>query len=363
MPRPISDLITHLGRVRIAARFRKEKPMLRLPLIAAVPPLLALLAAPALAQGEKPSLTVYTYGSFVSEYGPGSVVKERFEETCACTLEWVASEDGGTLLSRLKLEGESTRADVVLGLDTNLMAEAEATGLFQPHGLAVGGLDLPLEWTDANFLPFDWGWFAFVYDETRLENPPASLAALVESEEGPAIVIEDPRTSTPGLGLLLWVREVYGEEAGEAWQKLKPKIVTVTQGWSEAYGLFLEGEADMVLSYTTSPAYHVIAEGEDQYKAAIFPEGHGLQVEVAGMTRTTDDADLARAFLEFMLSEPFQSAIPEGNWMYPARTPESGLPPAFEELPKPDKSLLTPPEMVEADRRAWIDEWLAAMSR
>jgi ABC-type thiamine transport system substrate-binding protein len=48
--------------------------------------------------------------------------------------------------------------------------------------------------------------------------------------------------------------------AGEIWEALADNIVTVTPGWSEAYGLFLEGEADMVLSYTTSPAYHLIAE-------------------------------------------------------------------------------------------------------
>jgi thiamine transport system substrate-binding protein len=243
------------------------------------------------------------------------------------------------------------------------MAEAEATGLFAPHGVDPGGLDLPIEWTSDTFLPFDWGWFAFVYDATRLPEPPASLAELVDAEAGPKIVIQDPRTSTPGLGLLLWMREVYGDAADEAWRKLQPKIVTVTQGWSEAYGLFLEGEADMALSYTTSPAYHIAEEGEGKYKAAIFPEGHYLQVEVAGMTRITDQPDLARTFLEFMLSEPFQSAIPEGNWMYPAVEPETGLPDSFGGLVRPEKSLLKPPQAVAENRRAWVDEWLAAMSR
>ncbi len=324
---------------------------------------IALVAVPAHAQSEKPVLTIYTYGSFAGEYGPGAAIKERFEAACDCTLQWVTTDDAGTLLSRLKLEGERTSADVVLGLDTNLMAEADATGLFQAHGADAASLDLPVEWTSETFLPFDWGWFAFVYDETRLSEPPQSLNALVESEDGPAIVIQDPRTSTPGLGLLLWVREVYGEEADEAWRKLAPKIVTVTQGWSEAYGLFLEGEADMVLSYTTSPAYHLIVEDDSTKKAAIFPEGHGMQVEVAGMTRTTDDPELARSFLQFMLSEPFQSAIPEGNWMYPAKVPEEGLPAAFESLPTPETSFLTAPRIVAENRRAWIDEWLAAMSR
>ncbi len=64
-----------------------------------------------------------------------------------------------------------------------------------------------------------------------------------------------------------------------------------------------------------------------------------------------------------MLSEPFQSAIPEGNWMYPAKTPPSGLPASFQALAKPEKSLFTAPEEVAEHRRAWVDEWLAAMSR
>jgi thiamine transport system substrate-binding protein len=341
----------------------KEKPM-RIPSLVVVSSALALLAPPAFAQTDARVLTVYTYGSFPGEYGPGGVIKERFEDVCECTLEWVTSDDAGTLLSRLRLEGASTAADVVLGLDTNLMAEAKATGLFAPHSFEFGDLDLdlPVAWTDDTFLPFDWGWFAFVYDETRLPSPPQSLAELVDGD-GPPITIQDPRTSTPGLGLLLWLRNVYGDEAGAAWERLAPKIVTVTQGWSEAYGLFLEGEAEMVLSYTSSPAYHVAVEGDARYKAAIFPEGHELQVEVAAMTATADDPELARAFLAFMLADPFQSAIPEGNWMYPARLPEDGLPPSFNALDTPGKSHLTPPEEVAANRRAWTDEWLAAMSR
>ena len=65
-------------------------------------------------------------------------------------------------------------------------------------------------------------------------------------------------------------------------------MVTFTKGWSEAYGLFMKGEADMVMSYTTSPAYHISAEKKDNYKAAAFSEGHYLHVELAGMTRTRD---------------------------------------------------------------------------
>jgi thiamine transport system substrate-binding protein len=251
----------------------------------------------------------------------------------------------------------------VLGLDTNLMAEAKETGLFAPHQADISGLDVPIEWKDDTFVPFDWGWFAFVYDKTRLPAPPASMKDLVDNENGPKIIIQDPRTSTPGLGLLLWMKEIYGDGAADAWAKLRPRIVTVSKGWSEGYGLFVKGESDMVLSYTTSPAYHIGAEKDDKYAAAPFSEGHYLQVEVAGLVRSSDQQELGRSFLNFVLSEDFQSAIPETNWMYPAKTPASGLPDSFSTLVKPEKTLLKAPEEVAEHRRAWTDEWLDAMSR
>src|SRR6185295_2163159 len=143
------------------------------------------------------------------------------------------------------------------------------------------------------------------------------------------IIIEDPRTSTPGLGFLLWMKEVFGEKAADAWRKLKPRILTVTPGWSEAYGLFTKGEAPMVLSYSTSPAYHVIEEKSERYKAALFSEGHYIQIEIAGMIATSAEPELARKFLAFMMSPDFQDVIPTTNWMLPAGKTSQPLPAAF----------------------------------
>lgn len=322
----------------------------------------ASLAAPAAAQGE-PTLRVYTYSSFVGRYGPGEAIEQRFEERCGCNLEWVTAEDAGSLLGRLRLEGVHTPADVVLGLDMNLAAQARALDLFAPHGVETSGLDLPVAWEDDTFLPFDWGYLAFVYDETRLAQPPTTLEALFTDADGPTVVLQDARTSAPGFGLLLWSQAVFGDAFPEAWAALAPRVVTFTSGWSEAYGLFLEGEADMVLSYSTSPAYHRSVEGEERYRAAEFAEGHYLHVEIAARTRTSDEPELARDFLAFMLSDGFQSLIPEGNWMYPAAMPEGGLPESFEGLIAPDEALLFDPERVAAERRALVDAWLEATSR
>ena len=56
---------------------------------------------------------------------------------------------------------------------------------------------------------------------------------------GADLIIQDPRTSTPGLGLMLWLKAVYGDSAADAWRSLSSRVLTVTAGWSEAYGLFL----------------------------------------------------------------------------------------------------------------------------
>ena len=177
---------------------------------------------------------------------------------------------------------------------------------------STADLTVPGGWSDDTFVPYDYGYFAVIYDTEKLKTPPKSLKELVEGDPEQKIVIQDPRTSTPGLGLLLWVKSVYGDKAPEAWAKLKGRVLTVTPGWSEAYGLFTKGEAPMVLSYTTSPAYHMVAENTDRYQAAAFSEGHYLQVEVAGITTTGAQEPAGAKFLAFMTGPGFQD-VDSGN--------------------------------------------------
>ncbi len=327
--------------------------------------LLALMVGFGLCQpaaaADKPVLTVYTYDAFAADWGPGPKIKKNFEAECGCTLNFVATDSSIAIVRKVQLEGDGTKADVVLGLDTNVMELARNTGLFADHGVGPEKLRLPIDFNDPTFLPFDYGYFAFVYNSEVVNTPPKSLAELAALPDDFKIVIQDPRSSTPGLGLLLWVKQTQGDKAADYWRKLSPKILTVTKGWSDAYGLFLKGEADMVLSYTTSPAYHLIAEKKSQYKAAGFSEGHYLQLEVAGMLKSSKSPALARKFMAFIHEAGFQSTIPTGNWMYPATEAGGPLPEGFETLHTPSDALLMDGKHVEANRKAWIEEWLAAL--
>ena len=88
--------------------------------------------------------------------------------------------------------------------------------------------------------------------------------------------------------MVLWIEKLYNIESKTFWRQLADNVVTVTPGWSEAYGLFIEGEVDGVLSYTTSPAYHKVAENDNTKVAAVFDEGHLMQIEVGAILENSE---------------------------------------------------------------------------
>ncbi|HZY50946.1 MAG TPA: thiamine ABC transporter substrate binding subunit [Devosia sp.] len=316
------------------------------------------LAAPAAAE-DKPTLTIYTYDAFAADYGPGPGLKAGFEKTCACTVNFVGTDSSIGALRRVQLEGTGTKADILLGLDTSLSGEARATGLFAPHGLTLDKLTLPKPWTDPDFAPVDFGYFAFVYDKTKVKTPPTSFEELIKEPQSFKIVLEDPRSDTPGLGLVLWIKAAYGDKAPEIWKGLKPHVVTMAQSWSDAYGLFLKGDADMALSYTTSPAYHAVAENNPGYGYAEFTEGFYPQIEIAGVLKSSPHQDLARQFLGWLAGPEAQAVIPTTNWMYPVSDVGTALPAAFPA--QPAKVLALDEATITASKQAWIDEALAAL--
>ncbi|SDY22225.1 thiamine ABC transporter substrate-binding protein [Citreimonas salinaria] len=316
-----------------------------------------LTATAAVAQQE--TLTVYAPDYFVSEWGPGPRIEELFEARCDCDLQFLP----GDVLPRILLEGDRTEADVVIGLNTDVTQQARESGLFAPHRVDLAPLTLPIDWTDDVFLPFNYSHTAFVYATTRLNDAPDSFDALLNAPDDLRIVIQDPRSSISGLAMALWVHAIYGDEAQAAWEQLAPKIVTVTRGWSESYGLFTDGEADMVLSYTTSPAYHIIAEDDTTKKAAIFPEGHYFMVELAAKLAGTDQPELAQDFMDFILSEDFQSMIATGNWSFPAALPRDQWPEGFQQLDMPETVLFYSEEEAAALRDEAIEAWRQGLSR
>lgn len=304
-------------------------------------------------------LTIYTYDSFVSDWGPGPIVEKIFEDKYEIDLQFIAVDSAATLLNKIILEGENTKADLVLGLDMNLFNAAEKSQLFVSHNLKNinNKLTLPLNWESDIFVPYNYGYFAFVYNNKTLKNPPLSMEDLINKTDA-RIVIQDPRTSTPGLGLLTWMKALYGDSAQNKWSQLNKKIISVTKGWTDAYyNFFMAGEADIVLSYSTSPAAHIMFEENYDISASTFKEGNYISVEFAGILNSSKNKQMANKFLDFMISDDFQKVIPGTNIMYPVTDVE--MPEAFNKLEIP-KLLQLDPKDINDNKDAWINEWLNA---
>ncbi|WP_348666568.1 thiamine ABC transporter substrate binding subunit [Arsenophonus symbiont of Ornithomya chloropus] len=316
-----------------------------------------------LAIQKKNILTIYTYNSFITEWGPGPKIKSAFEKQCNCTVKFVGLNNGITLLNRLKIENKNTKADIVLGLDNNLIDIARKSGLFAQHNIDTSKLHLPIKFDDNVFIPYDYGYFAFIYDKNKITKAPKNFGELINSKKQWKIIYQDPRTSTPGLGLLLWIQKIYKDQSVDVWKKIAKKTLTVTKNWSTAYGLFLKGECDFVLSYTSSPAYHLLHDTNDKknnYTAALFDDGHYLQIEVAAQLANTHNVKLAKKFLQFMLSPIFQKILPTTNWLYPAI--DIPLPEVYKKIQIPKKTLQFDAEIINQYRNQWIYLWQNAVS-
>ncbi len=295
-------------------------------------------------------LTIYTYDGITSEWGLGPKIFPKFEEKCGCKLNVVAKGDVGAMVSQLIFEKSDARADVVLGIDNTFKQQVAAKDLLQPYEpVNIAEIDASLRGGDSRFIPFDWGYVAFVYDSEKIGRP-ADLEALTGKQYERKIVIEDPRTSSPGKAFLFWVAQEYGEGTADYLRRLKRSLLTVTPGWTEAYNLFLQGEALIVLSYSTSPAYHILSENTTKFKAAMFPKMY-RQIEYVGVARGAKHPELAGQFVQFMLSKDAQEQIPLGNYMYPVRN----------DVPLPDAFKLTgvPAENVAEieDGEKWLKIW------
>ena len=299
-------------------------------------------------------VVVYTYDSFISEWGPGPQIEELFEKETGLNLTFVDCGDGVQVLSRAVLEKKSVQADVILGLDNNISKKAIDAHIlesYKPANSSVIPEDVRMQLGDGWYLtPFDYSHFAMIFD-TRSKVPcPKSLEDLTDPVYAKKIILMDPRTSTPGLGFVAWTISIFGtgEELMNYWKALKPNILTMTPGWSAGYGLFKKGEAPLVISYTTSPASHVEYDNIDYFIAPVFEEGHSIQVEGAGILKGAPNKAGAEKFIDFLISDAAQSTLPLTQWMNPANK-NVELPDSYKKAaPVPAKTLTADPDITDA---------------
>lgn len=311
-------------------------------------------------------LVVYAYDTFSGDWGAGPAIIQQFEMQTGIKVNLVSAGDAVEMMTKVINEQRNPIADVVVGISDDMAQKLYDANLLEPYESQVL-MDIPafLQFDPLHrLLPFDYGNFAFIVDTEALEKEdiPPSLASLTDPKYKNKVILIDPRTSSVGLGLLLWTIEVFGEDRYlDWWRAMKENVLTITEGWSSAYGLFTEGEAPLVLSYSTSPVYHVTYENTTRYQAVIFSEGHSMTVEAVGLLASSTRKEEAKKFIDFLLSDA-QLTVALANSMYPANS-TTVLTEAFDYAPKPNKSLAMDSALLAKNLDRWLTEWTQVMSR
>jgi len=316
--------------------------------------------------GQGNPLVVYTYDSFVS-FGPAQQIQTLFEAQTGATVQFVATNDSRAMLARLLNErsGAGTPADVFVGVELNDLDQATREGAFVP----LRSSDVPnLETTapevrfdpQSRLLPYEHGFITLIYnaDQISEEELPQTLQALSEPRFRDKLLLMDPRTSSPGLSFLLWTIEELGQDNYlDFWRQLLPNILTITPGWSEAFGLFSQGEAPMMVSFSTDHAFDVIVNGQDNIRVLLLDNAGYRTIFGAGVVDTSDQPALAKQFVNFLLSQRVQALLPTTEWMFPAN-PRALLPVTFaQNAVRPPRALSLDAAVVGQNLDRWLKAW------
>lgn len=307
------------------------------------------------------ALVIYTYDAFPQSLE--TLIAAFFETEYGFVPTLERFQDTGELFNQTWLERDDPQTDVVIGLDNTYIGRALEDELFQAYRPAGADqlLDHLILDPEYRLTPFDWGHVVLNYDSQRLPDPPVSWDELLDPRLAESIIVMNPATSSPGRNFLLLTIAAHGEEGYlEFWEQLKPNILTVTSGWSEGYGLYTQGEASIVLSYESSPAYHLAFEDTERYRNLILDDMGYAQIEVAGIVAGARNLVNAQRLLDFLLSIEFQRELPLNQFMYPVRD-DVALPEPFTLIDTAGRTVQVPLAEVDQNFERWLAAWQDVM--
>ncbi|WP_297499601.1 thiamine ABC transporter substrate-binding protein [Thermococcus sp.] len=309
------------------------------------------------------TLTVYSYDSI--EPWMKQIVP-IFEKEYGVRVRLVLLGDAGQVLSRLIMEKDNPQADVVVGIDNSYLQKAIEEGILIPYK-PENAKYIP-NWIIKNFdpsfylTPYDYGAIAIVYKKNELKNPPKTFEELVKPEWKGKLIVEDPRTSSTGMAFLLWTIAVYGDRWPYYWAKLRENGVIVVKGWSAGWEMWDKGQAPLFVSYATDPAYAACEENSTNIGAVFLNNTAYLQIEGAGIVKGSKHIELAKKFINFLISKEAQEKLPLTQWMYPVNK-EVKPPTCFAYALNVSKAKVVsiPSEELAKNTDKWLKEWTAIM--
>ncbi|MFC7081661.1 thiamine ABC transporter substrate-binding protein [Halorussus caseinilyticus] len=316
------------------------------------------------------TLKVATYSSFVDapSSSPGAWLKNEFEKRHPdVTVEWKTPENELNYYVQRATQGVDVDADVYVGLNVDhLIRIDEKLGekrLFAPmadqlsnYGHVKEGLKFDPK---RRAIPYDTGYISLVYDENEIQQAPETFQDLLKDRYEGKLIVQNAKTAATGRAFLLWTVNTLGEDQYlDYWTKLEQNGIKILGSWSDAYTAYENGEAPMVVSYSTDQVY-ANRQDKDLSKHQVgFLNDQGY-ANPEGMAKfaDTDNPELAAAFMDFLLSKQAQQKIAQLNVQFPA-TDWAPLSAEFQKYAKtPENPVTFTYEELQGNVDDWVDAW------
>jgi thiamine transport system substrate-binding protein len=276
-------------------------------------------------------LTVYVRDSFYEKW------HERLSQGIPGKVRFIRLS-GSSLMGRLRLEGASTKADIVLGGDSCFGPLLKERGCVGASNINPCAYDVPVQW-DKDFVPFCYGYLGVLYDE-RVPFPlPQSWQEILSLPEK-TLLLPNPHTSSVGLVFWQMIATLNLDEVA-----FISRVRATPKGLSQAFGLFATNKAPFVVAYTTSAAHREAVFKNHHIKPLIF-DAHPFLAYVAFATPKGSQNPHARAFLKRLLDDDVQDLIFEVDHLYPVKVNARARAGLLEDSPRPLEML--PPLNKEA---------------
>jgi len=292
--------------------------------------LAAVLASSAgLTLGQEQVLNLYS----ARHYQTDEALYTGFTKATGIKINRVDADDAG-LLARLKSEGASSPADVILLVDAARLWRAEADGLFQPVKSAVLESRIPaqLRGKDEGSGP---QWFGFstrarviIFNKTTVKRDDVDTYEELGDPKNKGKLCTRSGSHPYNLSLFGAVYEHLGAEKTESW--LKGMVANMARdpkgGDTDQIKAVASGECAIGLSNTYYLA-RLMRSDKPEDRAVmekvgiVFPNQAtwGAHVNVAGgaVAKNSKNKEAAVKFLEYLSSDAAQGYFANGNNEYP----------------------------------------------
>ena len=265
-----------------------------------------------------------------------------FEKSSGLKLTIVKAGDAGALTNKLVLTKDDPIADAVYGIDNTFIGKATDNRVLD----------------EASIQAIDYADICFNYDKTWFAShgvaAPTSWQQLTLPAYKNLTVIENPTTSSTGLGFLAATVAQFGEGKWMPyWKALKSNGVKVDAGWEDAYytdfsGSAGKGDYPIVLSYSSSPA--------DEENTAAILGGCFRQTEYAAALTGAKNPSGAAKLIKWLTELKFQNSMPASMYVYPVNK-DASIPESWATKAPGATSVLGENLKISQHREAWLKAW------